>query len=412
MRLPLTALLVSVALCACSSTVEEEEVSGPSVSELIRSARYEQALRLSGELVEEAPSSASFSQHRMATVAWLMNQGRNLTFADQDHEALLTFEQALLLEPKSDLVLLWVGKTRAKIATLLFQEGIEFHAKEEYTSASERYTQALEMNPAHEGARRGKILARRQSEYRVDLAKGYYVAGVRALTDYWLEQAKARFGYTRKYLPDHDRALNRRNKVDGMLADQRVILGTDYISRGLYAAARNEFRLAQILNPSTEGLEDKLENASREALARDHLLNAEMLVFKGEFDSALAVLDEGQALTALQEEDFELVRVGIDDEENRLIYERALAYEHDYLYGEAIEVYDELLARTDYYEDCLARRETLSDYVDNAKRLYGKLLDTGDLGDKLSLLRQIEIFWPEYRDIQERIVRLEHALNS
>ena len=411
MRFPRTTLLVSAALCACSS-IPEEEVSGPSVLELVQLTHYEQALRLSAELVEEAPSAANFARQRMATVAWFMDQGRDLTFADKDYEALLTFEQALLLEPESDMVLSWVGKTRAKIAALLFQEGTELHAKEDYSAATEKYSQALEMIPSHEGALRGRELAQRQSTYRVDLAKGYYVAGVRALSNYWLEQAKSRFGYTRKYLPNHSRALNRRNKVDGMLAGQRMILGEDYMSRGLYAAARNEFRLAQILNPSTEGLQESLEEASREAQASDYLLQAEMFVFKGQFGSALASLDEGEKFTTLQSEQFETVRGEIDDEKNSLIYERALAYEHDFLYEQAIDVYSELLARTDYYEDSRTRRGTLAGYVQNANRLYEQVLNSGDLMDKLSLLRQIEIFWPEFLDIQERILRLEHELNS
>lgn len=400
------ATLASLALCACSSTPEEVDL-GPSVRELVRTARYEAALRRASELAHENPGEIAAADQRMATVAWLIYSGRELSFADRDQEALMTFEQALVLEEESKVALMWVGKTRAKIATLLHQEGVELHAKEDYPGAAAKYAAALDMNPAHESARRGLELARRQGVYRVELAKGYYVEGVRALTDYWLEQAKSRFGYTRKYLPDHERALNRRNKVDGMLAGQRVILGTNYMSRGLYAAARNEFRLAQILRPSTEGVEEFLDHATLEARASDHLLKAEMFVFRGEFTDALQELDKGRVLSELQAEAFEEVRVGIDAEENRLIYERALAYEHDYLYEDAIEVYGELLARTDYFEDARARSETLADYVENAVRLYGEMLDVGESADKLSLLRQIEIFWPEYRDVQERIVRLE-----
>ena len=75
-------------------------------------------------------------------------------------------------------------------------------------------------------------------------------------------------------------------------------------------------------------------------------------------------------------------------------------------------VYDELLARIDYYDDSRARRGTLNDYVQNAGRLYDQVASTSEVRGKLSLLKQIEIFWPEYRDIQERIARLEHTLNS
>jgi len=408
MRSPLYLLLAAAALSSCSST-SVEEVSGPSVSELIIATRYEEALTASVELIRIEPSDDNLKQHKRATIAWLMDQGRRLTFAGSDEEALHTFEQALLLEPTSTVVLTWVGKTRSKIATNLFETAFELHGSEQYVQAKEKYIAALEMDPNHEGARRGKELAERQSTYRVDLAQSYYVDGVRALTDYWLEQAKSRFGYTRKYLPEHVRALDRESKVDGMLADQRMTLGDDYMTRGLYAAARNEYRLAEILGPSTVGVAEKLERATLEALAGEHLLEAELFIFKGDFESALASLDAGGSITERQTAEFDAVRAEVDGERNRLIYERALAYEHDYLYQRAIKVYDKLLSRTDYYEDSRARRETLIDYVSNAERLYRAAEASEDPTEELSLLRQIEIFWPEFLDVQERISLLEGA---
>jgi tetratricopeptide (TPR) repeat protein len=334
-----------------------------------------------------------------------------LTFADKDLDALVTFEQALLVDPSSEVVLTWIGKTRGKMASASFEVALELHANEDYAGALENYAEALEMNPSHQGALRGSDLAKRQSHYRIGLAKDYYVDGVRALSDYWLEQAKSRFGYTRKYIPEHARALNREGKVAGMLAGQRVILGDDYMKSGLYAAARNEYRLAQILNSSTGEVSEKLQSARLEAKAGELLLAAEMFIFKGDFEAALASLTEGEELTERQSEKFELVRAEVDGEQHRLIYERALAFEHDYLYQAAIDIYADLLTRVDYYEDSRARRETLTDYVTNADRLYLEAGSCGDAEEELSLLRQIDIFWPEYLDIQERITKLEKASN-
>ena len=116
-------------------------------------------------------------------------------------------------------------------------------------------------------------------------------------------------------------------------------------------------------------------------------------------------------MTVQQSERFEHVRSEVDGEQLRLIYERALTFEHDYLYQDALQVYDELLARVDYYEDSRARRETLASYIKNAERLYQGAASCGDKEEELSLLRQIEIFWPEYLDIQARITSLEKASN-
>ena len=116
-------------------------------------------------------------------------------------------------------------------------------------------------------------------------------------------------------------------------------------------------------------------------------------------------------MTVQQAEKFEQVRSEVDGEQLRLIYERALTFEHDYLYQEALRVYDELLTRVDYYEDSRARRETLASYIKNAERLYEEAGSSGEKEEELSLLRQIEIFWPEYLDIQVRITSLEKASN-
>jgi len=408
MRSHLFALLAAAALASCSSTDVEQD-SGPSVGKLIAATRYEEALRVSTDRLKRVPSSANRREQKRATIAWLMNQGRDLTFADKDFEALLTFEQALLLDPKSEVALTWIGKTRGKMATSSFDLGMELHASEGYAGAMEHYSEALKMNPSHDGARRGLDLAKRQSAYRTGLAKDYYVDGVRALSDYWLEQAKSRFGYTRKYIPEHERALNREEKVAGMLAGQRMTLGDVYIESGLFAAARNEYRLAQILDASVVGVDEKLKLARLEARAGELLLEAEMFVFKGDFDAALTSLTEGEELTQHQLEKFEAVRSTVDVERNRILYQRALALEHDYLYQGAIDVYDELMARVDYYEDSRARRDTLMDYVSNAGRLYAEAGSCGDSEEEFSLLRQIEIFWPEYLDIQERISSFENA---
>ena len=410
MRSPLYVTLAAAALFSCSTT-PVQEATGPSVRGLIASMEYEEALRVSASRVASVPSQANLREQKTATVAWLLDQGRQLTFDDKDMEGLLTFEQALLLEPNSEVVLTWIGKTRGKMANASFALAMELHANENYSAALERYAEALVMNPAHQGALRGSELAERQSVYRTGLASDYYVDGVRALSDYWLEQARSRFGYTRKYIPEHSRALNREEKVTGMLAGQRVTLGDDYMKSGLFAAARNEFRLAQILDASRGDVAEKLQRARLEARAGELLLEAEMFIYKGDFEAALASLDAGEELTERQSEQFDQVRSGVDEERHRITYERALTFEHDYLYQEALDVYDELLARIDYYEDSRARRETLASYVTNADRLYAEAGACGDAEEELSLLRQIEIFWPEYLDIQMRITALEKASN-
>ena len=167
MRSPLYVTLAAAALFSCSTTAVEAP-AGPSIRGLIITMDYEEAVRLSAERVASSPSRTNLHEQKLATIAWLLDQGRKLTFADKDMEALLTFEQALVLEPTSVGALTWIGKTRGKMANSSFELAMELHANEDYSGALEFYAEALSMNPSHDGALRGSELAKKQSGQRKD----------------------------------------------------------------------------------------------------------------------------------------------------------------------------------------------------------------------------------------------------
>jgi antirestriction protein len=93
----------------------------------------------------------------------------------------------------------------------------------------------------------------------------------------------------------------------------------------------------------------------------------------------------------------------------RVAYQKAIDLEHDFRYEAAIAKYSQILAVEDYYEDCRARMDTLEDYVRDAAALYERVMAAEEGSEALQLLRQIELFWPEYKDIRKRIQVLEDA---
>jgi hypothetical protein len=225
-----------------------------------------------------------------------------------------------------------------------------------------------------------------------------------ALSDYWLEQARARFTYAKKY-EENDRTERRIEHVDELLATERVVVGNTFEEDGIYGAARNEYRLALAADPKNEEARAGFERMAVEAKATAKLDEAQMMVLRGEFERAEELLTEGQALSDRQSERFEAARIDIAEERLGRAYQTALNLEKDFLFPQAIEAYQAILDDVQYYRDVLTRQGTLEEYVQRARELYAESRAVQG-AERLELLRQIEIFWPDYQGIGEEIERL------
>jgi hypothetical protein len=95
-----------------------------------------------------------------------------------------------------------------------------------------------------------------------------------------------------------------------------------------------------------------------------------------------------------------------------VVYRDALALERDWRLEEAVARYDELLAEAQFWKDAITRRNTLQEYVRRAPELYEKAAAAATKEEQLQILRQIELFWPEYRDVSTRIRDLAKELGS
>jgi hypothetical protein len=134
-----------------------------------------------------------------------------------------------------------------------------------------------------------------------------------------------------------------------------------------------------------------------------------MAILRGEFAPARDYLERGKETSLVRKDLFDEALAGIDDARAAKTYQKALDLEHDFRYEAAIAKFRELLEGRDYYEDAISRLRTLEDYVSDAAALYGRVQESDDPAEQLQLLRQIEVFWPEYRDIRERLRALEAA---
>ena len=89
------------------------------------------------------------------------------------------------------------------------------------------------------------------------------------------------------------------------------------------------------------------------------------------------------------------------------LYEEGLDLELDSDFEGAVAKYDELLLENGFYKDALSRRKTCLGFVELAQRLYGEAKQANGPGARLDKLKQIAVFWPEYRDVEKQIAKLE-----
>lgn len=88
------------------------------------------------------------------------------------------------------------------------------------------------------------------------------------------------------------------------------------------------------------------------------------------------------------------------------LYERARSHEREHLYLTAIDLYTELLTGRGSYKDAALRRKTLVSLHSLAEKLYAQAIGADKREVLLDHLEQIEVFWPEFRDVSDRLAQL------
>ncbi|MBL8861415.1 MAG: hypothetical protein JNK02_05330 [Planctomycetes bacterium] len=407
---PTVAAAAALLAWGCASTPRPEDQDA---RWLVAHGYFDEAVRKAAAAVERAPEDPAAQRlHRETSVAWHVERGRRLTFADQDVEAIEAFLDALAVDPQSRESAHWLEKTRRKLALRELGLGLELHANDQIAEAVTHYEAALAADPLVPGAREARELAVLLLRYRAGLGTSYFKDGLHAYSDYWLEYARSRFDYAQKYQGAQSRARDRRDEVQALLAVQRLAAGRAHEEHGRFGAARGEYRMAVLLDPGNEDAKAALERARTEQQAGEKLKLARIEIVRGRPEKAQKLAEEALALTTAQQDLADGVLAELRDARLDAVYRDALAMERDWRFAEAADRYDELLAEAQFWKDAIARRDTLREYVRRAAELYEKSGSSATPEEELQTLRQIELFWPEYRDVPVRIRELTRSLGS
>jgi tetratricopeptide (TPR) repeat protein len=416
------------ALLACQSLVpvasEPDEVHL-----LVASGQYAAAVELAQARASADPNNAhARDEHRLASVAFLLNKGREWSFGEWSFEgdegdeggdeiALELFEQARALSrspesegdsstggsglfPTPDQPQQWIEKTRAKIAVRWMVRGERLLATGDLSDAGDAFGMAARYDPSLRGLEAAVASIDKRLEFHSDMAEDYYNAGIGHLQSGNLEVARSRFSYADKYSHGGQRAQERLGEVRSEIARRHVALAETLESTGFFSAARVEYLTAADSDPGNDEAQRGLERMHLEAQAFETLKRGEMWVLRREWERATEVLLAGREQTQMQEEAFDLVLLQLEDARTQESYDLAMNLEHDFRFFKAISQYERVLDGRDFYLDARTRLDILREKVERVEVLYESQGSEQDPDERLKLLRQIEFIWPDYKDIQ------------
>lgn len=380
---------------------------------LTRDRQYVEAARMSVDLIEgTSEDSPRYSQaveaKQRVSLASQLDHARALSLMGEDNQSLELLGALMEEYPESPQVNAWHERTQRKLARKWFRMAREALANEAYGAARAAYGRVLEYDPNHPVAGLSIEDLERLEEYRAELADDYYNGGVRSVVDQDLSGARWKLGNSLKFRSENPKAERRIGEVDQARAAARAESARTLVEEGLYSAAAKEYAMAAKLAPDSKEIERNLAALRAEAKALQMLGDAKILALKGEIDRAEMMLKEGAAMTALQSDEFKAAVDEIGDTRIERSYQDALDLEQDFRFPEAIEAYGALLETRDFYKDTRARIDALEGYVASAEALYAEAAEATDDAKRLELLQEIDVFWPEYKDVAVQIRELKN----
>ncbi len=398
-------------LTACASSGKRVETPAE-VERLVQNGRFEEALALADRIAAARPEDTEGVQLRQeALVALLLERGRRLSFADQDEAALEQVDAALALDPESEPAKAWRSRLIMKLSVRWFNIGREAHARSEFEAAMAGYAKSLEYDPENESARFQADELAQYLGWRKDSAGTYYNSGVRSLSGSRLAEARAGFESSRKY-DDGDAARTERRlkEVRSEQAIGLLHLAEEQAEKGYWRSAHRTLERALDLDPEVPNGVALREHYSVEADVAGQRQKADIARLRGEFERARDLLRAAKARSERQSEAIAEELLVVDEAEAGHLYDTALALESDFRFEEAAEAYRTLLAKREFHEDARARLGTLEDAIRTAPELYERALKAKTDAERVDLYRQLELIWPEYRDVQERLAEARARL--
>lgn len=357
-----------------------------------------------------------FAAWREARLDYLVHESQRLVFLDREEDALELLAEASETHPDNQVVSALVVSARGKLAQRATALGNRSMAFGEPMEALKLYQEATAWVPDHKPALEGIERVRATFAAMHLEAQQHFLEAVRRFPELrWVEVDWHASAALEKD-PSREDAKDLRTRAARQLAQKTLDRARLAEEEGYYGAALMEYRSARKLDPSLEAIDDRIAHMEKEVQAGGLLAQAMMHSANNRFDKARAMLEEAFVLTVLEKAVVNDALLQNRRREAEVAYQQARDLELQGRKAEALAGYEALeKAWPDGLLDVKARCASVRSEIAEAEKAWaaGEAAEAAkDMKAALEAYQGVELFYPGYKDVRDRIQRIKAAMQA
>ena len=411
LRLLATAVCCLLAACSGSSNAiqRSRDLAGEGNYYLALAALEEAGGAQSGD-----PEVAA--AWREARIDFLVHEAQRMVFLDREEDALELLAEAVTTHPGNEVVAAMVTRARQKLAQRATARADAAMSFGEPSEALKLYQEAVSWVPDHKPALDGIERVRATFAAMHQKAQEHFLEAIRRFPELrWVEVDWHASAALQKD-PSRTDAKDIRTRAARQLAQKTLERAKQAEAEGYYGAALMEYRSARKLDPSLEAIDDRIAHMEKEVQAGGMLAQAMMHSANNRFDKARAMLEEAFVLTVLEKAVVNDALLQNRKREAEVAYQKARDLELQSQKAEALAGYEALdKAWPDGMLDVKARCASLRSDIAEAEKAWaaGEAAEAAnDSKAALEAYQNVELFYPGYKDVRDRIQRLRPAVQA
>lgn len=372
-------------------------------------------------LLEDAGGEASSDPEvvaawREARLDYLVHESQRLVFLDREQDALELLAEAAETHPDNPVVSALAVRARSKLAQRATALGDRAMIFGEPSEALQHYQEATAWVPDNKPALEGIERVRQRFAAMHQRAQEHFLEAIRRFPELrWVEVDWHAAAALQKD-PSREDARDLRTRAARQLAQKTLDRARQAEEEGYYGAALMEYRSARKLDPSLEAIDERIAHMEKEVEAGGLLAQAMMHSANKRFDKARSMLEEAFALTVLEKAVVNDALLQNRRREAEFAYGQARDLELQGRKAEALARYEALdKAWPDGLLDVKARCVSVRSEITEAEKAWaaGEAAEAAkDPRAALEAYQSVELFYPGYRDVRDRIQRLRSGMQA
>ncbi len=349
-----------------------------------------------------------------ARLAWLIDESRWAIFNDHEIEALAHLAEAERMSPGHPAVAALVLRAHEKMAKRATDRGMRLVREGDLEAALLAFAEADASVPGFPAAVEGREAVRASFAQLEAKAQRHFLEALRKYPELRMIEVEFHAAAALANDPKRDDARRLHDKAQRALAEKALARGKAAEQKGAYGAALMEYRDARELDPTLEGIGDRIAHMEKEIAAAALVERAYMHVLSQRFDEARTVLAQAFDTTVLEKSRVSELMMQVRRREGELQYQQARDLELQGQKQEAKAAFEALAAAwPDGLKDEKVRISNLQLDIDGAAKAYQAGAEAeakGDFAEAADQFATAVSYYAGYKDAQFRLAAVKARL--